>query len=230
MGRGGNGDHSGVDFSGKLGEGLVGSAAELSTSSGGALLIDVHHAREVCVGRCLENPQMMPAEGACANYCDSSLSQNLRYHQPVMWGRLVTCGRLLIGPFGEASQRQADYQSAADCQSAPHIVMPLAFAASSISSRSSNRVRPASTASAVVPVSFITSIVALPATGTSNNRCPRRLDTFTRRSGLPFTSEAARRSMASVPSIASTATHARSQIATLCPTSCPASAFAIRRP
>jgi hypothetical protein len=69
-----------------------------------------------------------------------------------------------------------------------------------------------------------------PATGTSNSKCPRRRETFTSRSGLPFTSDAARSSIASVPSIASTATQAPSQIATLWPTSIPASAFAILRP
>ena len=49
-----------------------------------------------------------------------------------------------------------------------------------------------------------------PATGTSNSRCSRRRETLTRRSGRPLTSAAARRSMASVPSMASTATQARS--------------------
>src|SRR6185437_16616505 len=74
----------------------------------------------------------------------------------------------------------------------------------------------------------ITSIGCRPATGTSNRRCFR--DAFTSLSGRPFTSDAARRSIASVPSIASTATHARSLIATLWPISALASAFATRRP
>src|SRR5260370_30206748 len=37
-----------------------------------------------------------------------------------LWGRLVTCGRLVIGPLGEATTWLAYYQSAADQQSAPH--------------------------------------------------------------------------------------------------------------
>src|ERR1035438_1084060 len=53
------------------------------------------------------------------------------------------------------------------------------FAFASKSSLSSMRVRPASTASAVVLVSIITSIVPGPITGTSNSKCLRRDDAFT---------------------------------------------------
>ena len=61
-------------------------------------------------------------------------------------------------------------------------------------------------------------------------QCSRRRATFTSVSAPPVHQAAARRSMASVPSIASTATQARSQMATLWPTSKPASALATRRP
>jgi hypothetical protein len=37
-----------------------------------------------------------------------------------LWGRLATCGRLAIGPSDEAFQEEADYQSAAGYQPAPH--------------------------------------------------------------------------------------------------------------
>ncbi len=100
----------------------------------------------------------------------------------------------------------------------------------SISSRSSSSVRPASTASDSRAGLLHDVMVAGPATGTSNRRCFRRRDTFTSRSGRPLTSAAARRSMASVPSMASTATQARSEMATLCPMSKPARARATRRP
>ena len=73
-------------------------------------------------------------------------------------------------------------------------------------------------------------MVCGPTTGTSNSICFRRREAFTRRSGFPSTSDAARRSIASVPSIASTATQARSAIATLWPMSSSASALAMRRP
>ena len=95
---------------------------------------------------------------------------------------------------------------------------------------SSIRVRPASTASTVVPVSCITGIVSSP---------PPARRTADARGGAPLSPApcggrspgvAARRSMASVPSMASTATQARSQMATLWPTSKPASALATRRP
>jgi len=108
--------------------------------------------------------------------------------------------------------------------------MPAALAASIILSLSSIKVRPASTASTVVPVSRMTGMVSSPITGTSNSRCSRRRATLTIAMRRPLTRVAARRSMASVPSMASTATQARSQIATLCPTSNPASALATRRP
>jgi len=38
-----------------------------------------------------------------------------------MWGRLVTCGGLIIRLYNDAPQRQADYQSAAGCQPAPQV-------------------------------------------------------------------------------------------------------------
>ena len=81
----------------------------------------------------------------------------------------------------------------------------------------------------VVPVSCITGMVPArpPAHRTAVLAAARDLDQRQRR---PFTRPAARRSMASVPSMASTATQARSQMATLCPTSKPASALATRRP
>ena len=61
-------------------------------------------------------------------------------------------------------------------------------------------------------------------------RIEARSPDLTNRSGFPSTSEAARRSIASVPSIASTETQARSAIATLCPISCSESEAAMRRP
>ena len=76
----------------------------------------------------------------------------------------------------------------------------------------------------------MTSMVVGPITGTSNNKCLRREDAFTSVSLFPSTRLAARRSMASVPSIASSATQARSAIATLWPRSRLASAWAILRP
>jgi hypothetical protein len=36
-----------------------------------------------------------------------------------MWGRLVTCGRLAIGPIMNSEFLKADYQSAAGYQPAP---------------------------------------------------------------------------------------------------------------
>jgi hypothetical protein len=37
-----------------------------------------------------------------------------------VWGRLVICGRLVIGPYRNLSKQQADYQSAAGYHPAPH--------------------------------------------------------------------------------------------------------------
>src|SRR5258708_971285 len=39
---------------------------------------------------------------------------------PFLWGRLVTCGRLVIGPTIFLVQKEADYQSAAGYQPALH--------------------------------------------------------------------------------------------------------------
>jgi len=41
-------------------------------------------------------------------------------HTYFLWGRLVTCGRLAIGPIIFLIQNKADYQSAAGYQPAPH--------------------------------------------------------------------------------------------------------------
>jgi hypothetical protein len=49
-----------------------------------------------------------------------STDKNICAPRSSMWGRLVTCGRLAIGLSNEAFLEEADYQSTAGCQPAPH--------------------------------------------------------------------------------------------------------------
>src|SRR5215475_95191 len=106
-----------------------------------------------------------------------------------------------------------------------------AWLANSIScSRSKKSVRPASTASAVAPQARICWMVGSPTTGTSNRMSCLGLLTFTTTSCFPTASRAARAIVSSVPSIASTATHALSEITTVCPISMPAIYRATPRP
>src|SRR5713226_9567410 len=85
--------------------------------------------------------------------------------------------------------------------------------------RSKRSVRPASTARAVAPAAFICSMVGKPTTGTSKRISWPGLLTFTTTSDLPPVIRAARAMVSSVPSIASSATQARSAITTVCPMS-----------
>src|ERR1700722_7667077 len=85
--------------------------------------------------------------------------------------------------------------------------------------RSNNKVRPASTARAVARELFICSMVGKPTTGTSKRMSCRGLLTFTTTKGFPAAIRAARAMASSVPSMASTATQAWSEITTVCPMS-----------
>src|SRR5580658_2438922 len=176
--------------------------AELVSHCGCALRINIADAHQINAWHLAQQPDMMTAEGAGADHGHAYFA-----HESSWSG----CGLDSSG-------------------AKPTMAMPDSLARRIISSLSSIRVRPASTATAVVLVSRMVSIVDKPMTGTSNSRWPRPRDTFTRRSGLPLANVAARRSMASVPSMASAATQARSLIATLWPMSAEASTWAMRRP
>src|SRR6267154_346126 len=102
------------------------------------------------------------------------------------------------------------------------MAIPTWLANSMSFSRSKKTVRPASTASAVAPQARICWMVGNPTTGTSKRMSCFGLLTFTTTSVFPLASRAARAIVSSVPSIASTATHALSEITTVCPTSIPA--------
>src|SRR6266436_1511289 len=96
--------------------------------------------------------------------------------------------------------------------------------------RSNSRVRPASTTKAVAFAFFMCSMVGRPITGTSKRMsCPALL-TFTTTSGFSTAIRAARAMVSSVPSMASTATQARSEITTVCPMSRPEICRATPRP
>src|SRR5712664_3013675 len=117
---------------------------------------------------------------------------------------------------------EASFGSVIAATAMASIVIPAASARSISFSRSKSKVRPASTARAVAPAVFICSTVGKPTTGTSKRMsCPGLL-TFTTTIGFPPAIRAARAIVSSVPSIASTATHARSEITTVCPMSIPA--------
>src|SRR5438094_4766301 len=99
------------------------------------------------------------------------------------------------------------------------IAIPAPSASSISFARSKSSVRPASTARAVAPAPLICSMVGNPTTGTSKRiSCSGLLTLITTR-GFPSVMRAARAMVLSVPSIASTATQARSAITTVCPMS-----------
>src|SRR5713101_1719707 len=111
------------------------------------------------------------------------------------------------------------FGSAAAAGATAWMAIPAASANSISFMRSNSKVRPASTARAVACAFFMCSMVGRPITGTSKRMsCPGLL-TFTTTSGLPPAIRAARAMVSSVPSMASTATHARSEINTVCPMS-----------
>ena len=88
------------------------------------------------------------------------------------------------------------------------MAIPASFAAAISASRSKRSVRCASIASAVAPQAFIVAMVGSPTTGTSKRMSCLGLLTFTTTKDLPAAMRAARAIVSSVPSIASTATHA----------------------
>src|SRR5579862_3153951 len=102
------------------------------------------------------------------------------------------------------------------------IAIPAASADSITRARSNSSVRPASIPRAVTRQRCITSTVLRPTTGTSNLMSCRGLLTFTTTREAPSTMRAARSMVSSVPSMASTATQARSRITTVWPRSSPA--------
>src|ERR1019366_7773254 len=132
-----------------------------------------------------------------------------------------------------------------------HTAIPASSAARVVASPSSSRHRPASTARQLAPARAIVSIVFTPITGTSKRISCFGFATFTTVSARlsveapPFDpdpasdsdfksndriSSPARSIVASVPSIASTVTHAASAITTVCPMSYSASRRPTARP
>src|SRR5678815_2073897 len=89
----------------------------------------------------------------------------------------------------------------------PIIAIEFLSARAIIFSRSKIRVLPAVTERQVAPAEIIVSIVGTPTTGTSNRISWSGLATLTT-VNFPFANSPARRIVASVPSIASIATHA----------------------
>src|ERR1700756_2743257 len=88
------------------------------------------------------------------------------------------------------------------------IAIPAWLAAAISAWRSKSRVRSASIASAVAPEAFMVAMVGSPTTGTSKRMSCFGLLTLTTTNGLPAAMRAAREMVSSVPSMASTATHA----------------------
>ena len=109
----------------------------------------------------------------------------------------------------------------------PTTTMPAASAAWTNASPSRTSVLPASIDSASAPAARIAAIVATPTTGTSKRMSCAGFATLTTRVPAPA-SAPARAIAASVPSIASTATTARSLTTMVWPTSSPAMASATR--
>src|SRR6266481_792614 len=207
-----HGHADGIHSAAQFVESSEGVRPEFSGSSLRALSAFVEDADQFSVLNFAVNARVIPPEFTGPNNGDTYLSR-------------LRCRRHSLFIPAEGSFGSAD-----DAGATAWIAMPAASANSISFVRSNSKVRPASTARAVACAFFMCSMVGRPMTGTSKRMsCPGLL-TFTTTSGLPTAMRAARAMVSSVPSMASTATHARSETTTVCPMSMPEICRATPRP
>src|SRR5581483_1010574 len=212
----------------------------------GAILAQVEDPDEFRARHLPEGTGMFPAMFSHANYSDGYLfvqddleTQGCQEHRS--FGRPVGLipgvtsssatphhsGRNPPAPKG----KKHSFPSPKFAQSSrPTMAIPDSSASRISRSRSKSKVLPASIARTVAFELRMASIVLGPTTGTSNLMSCRGLLTLTTTSLRPLLSVAARSMVASVPSMASTATQARSATTMVWPISRPAIVLAICRP
>src|SRR5258706_3276002 len=231
---GGHGHACGIHASGKRFNVRENFRREFLCDLLGARNIGIHDADQLRAFQFAIHASMVPAEIACAYYGDAYFLKAGSKRSPFPF---LTGSKQSPFPFPTVSRRIHCFPCVSGRSATPmsssgnaSIAMPAASAASMTRARSNSRVRPASMASAETRHRCITSTVCRPTTGTSNRMSCLGLLTFTTMSVPPSAMRAARSIVSSVPSMASTATQARSRMTTVCPRSSPAIWRAISRP
>src|SRR5258708_5510823 len=231
---GGHGHARGIHASGKRFNVRENFRREFLCDLLGARNIGIHDADQLRAFQFAIHASMVPAEIACAYYGDAYFLKAGSKRSPFPF---LTGSKQSPFPFPTVSRRIHCFPCVSGRSATPmsssgnaSIAMPAASAASMTRARSNSRVRPASMASAETRHRCITSTVCKPTTGTSNRMSCLGLLTFTTTSVPPSAMRAARSIVSSVPSMASTATQARSRMTTVCSRSSPAIWRAISRP
>src|SRR5467141_857937 len=210
---GGHGHADGIGSAAQLVERGEGMGPKFGGGSLRAFSAFVEDADQFGVLNFAVNARVIPPEFTGSDNSDTYLSR-LRCRRHSLFIPAAVC-------FGSA---------VAAARGTAWIAIPASFASSINFVRSNSKVRPASTTKAVACAFFMCSMVGRPITGTSKRMsCPGLL-TFTTTSGFPAAIRAARAMVSSVPSIASTATHAQSEITTVWPMSRPEICRATPRP
>src|SRR5580693_53640 len=209
---GGHGHACGVHAPGERFDILENFGGKFGGNLPGARRARIHDADQFSIGKFAIHARMIAPEISGA------------YHRDANFLSQLSCG---AHNFPCAAGRSAPPKASSGNAS---IAIPAASAAPMTRARSNSSVRPASIPSAVTRQRCITSTVLRPTTGTSNRMSCRGLLTLTTTSEPPSAIRAARSMVSSVPSMASTATQARSRITTVWPRSRPAIWRAISRP